>query len=120
VAPGNIDVVNAPAFAGATVVASHPPAQPSLHNRGNGQVHCGRDEATRVAAPSLPTSDGTTSLGADCAVVAAHRKAPSSSKDVLECVATVGAELQHTTVKAKIGFNVRCFEIEVVSENYLW
>ena len=52
------DVIIAPAFAGATVVAGHPPAQLTIYNK-HGKVHRRRDEAARVAAPCVAASDRT-------------------------------------------------------------
>jgi hypothetical protein len=54
---GDRDVINAPAFARATVVAGNPPAQLTVHNK-RGKVHCRRDEAARVAAPCVAASNG--------------------------------------------------------------
>jgi hypothetical protein len=65
------DVINPPAFAGATVVAGHPPAQLTIYNK-SGKVHCRRDEAARVAAPCVAASDGTASSGGDDRVIAAR------------------------------------------------
>ena len=65
------DVINAPAFAGATVVAGQPPAQLTIYDK-SGKVYCRRDEAARVAAPCVAASDGTASSSGDDRVIAAR------------------------------------------------
>ena len=117
-APVDIDIVNAPAFAGATRVAGHPPSQPGLHNRGNGQVHCGRDEATRVAAPSLAASDWTASSRADRAVIATCNKAAANLEDVPIGLSLVNTNLQHSAIESEGWILLRCFEIEIMPECY--
>src|SRR5207249_3257616 len=74
VAPGDVNRVNAPALIDASVVAGHPPAK-SAQRLNRREVHHGRDEAFRVAAPSLTASNWTTPIRADCAVVTAHHEA---------------------------------------------
>ena len=98
-ATSNIDRVNPPALIGATRIASHPPAQPEAGGN-DWQIDHGRDEALRVAAPSLTTCNRTTAIGADCAVIPTHDKAPASCTDILESISTISAKLQHATVKA--------------------
>jgi hypothetical protein len=80
------------------------------------QVHYRRDEAVRVAAPSLTTRNGTAPIGADRAVVAAHDKAAASGKNISKCISTVGAELQHASIETDVGIDLRRFQIEVVLE----
>jgi hypothetical protein len=99
----NIDRVNAPTLVGLAGVAGHSPAQPHLWENKNWQVDHGRDEALRVAAPRLTASNRATAIGADCAVISAHREAPAGSKNVLECISAVSADLQHAAVKAEVG-----------------
>ena len=41
------DVINAPAFAGATVVAGHPPAQLTIYNKRR-KIHYRRDETAEL------------------------------------------------------------------------
>jgi hypothetical protein len=68
---GDRDVIDAPAFTGATVVAGHPPAQLTINNKRR-KVHCRRDETARVAAPCVTASDRTASSGGDYRVIAAR------------------------------------------------
>ena len=98
-ATSNIDGVNTPALIGATRIASHPPAQPEACGK-DWQIDHGRDEALRVAAPSLSTCNRTTAIGADCAGIASANEASASGNNILKCISTVSAELQHATVKA--------------------
>ena len=63
------------------------------------------------------TGDGTTSVGANCAIVTAHDEAAASGKNVLKCISAISAELQHAPVETYIGINIRGFEIEVVPED---
>jgi hypothetical protein len=62
----------------------------------------------------LTTSDRTTPLGANCAVVTANQK--SGGGNFLKGVSTVSALLEHNPVKSDIGINVGGFKIEVVLE----
>ena len=94
-----MDRVNAPALAGAAVIASHPPAQP-LACENHWEVDHSGDEALRVTAPSLTTCNRTTPVSADRPIIATHNEAATDDKNILKCVSTVSADLQHTTVKA--------------------
>jgi hypothetical protein len=58
------------------------------------------------------TSDGTTPIGANCAVVSAPHK--GAGGNFLKRVSTVSAELEHPPVEANIGINIGRFEVEVV------
>jgi hypothetical protein len=117
-ARSNINRVNAPAFAGATGVTGHSPAQPTLDEKpGNGD-HC-RNESTRVAAPSLTSGNRTTPIRANGAIVASHFERATSCKDVLECISTVNADLKHATVETQVGILARRFKIEVVSKGQI-
>ena len=79
------------------------------------QVDHGRDEALRVAAPCLTTSNRTTAIGADGAVIAAHDEAPASGKNILKRISTVSAQLPSTpAVKAEVRILARRFKIEVL------
>jgi hypothetical protein len=98
-ATSHINGVNTPALIGATRIASHPPAQPEACGN-DWQIDHGRDEALRVAAPSLTACNRTTATGADCAVIASANEASASGNNILKCISTVSAELQHATVKA--------------------
>ena len=113
--PGDVDGVHAPAFAGSTSVAGHPPAQPALYNQGR-QIHRGRDEATRVAAPSSTPSNWATPIGADCAVIAAKKEAAARINDVVIGLPLVNADLQHAAVKREIRIHIGRFEIEIMPE----
>jgi len=118
-ARNNVNRINAPALAGAACVAGHSPTQPPLRDP-PGNVHHGRYEPTRVAAPSLTTCNRTTTIGADNAVVAAHLEAATSRKDVLECISTVNADLYHPTVETQVRILARRFNIEVMPQGQLW
>jgi hypothetical protein len=80
------DVINAPAFARATVVAGHPPSQLTIYNKRR-EIHCRRDEAARVAAPCVAASDGTASSSGDDRVVAARIEGAANGRvgNVGEC-----------------------------------
>ena len=80
------------------------------------EVHHTRNEAFRIAAPGLTTCNRATPISANCAVVAPHFERAAGGKDVLECISAIGANLQHTTVKAQIRVHIRCFKIKVVPE----
>lgn len=117
-ATSNVNGINAPAFPGATRIASHPPTQPCAGGK-DWQIDHGRDEALRVTAPSLTTCNWATSIGTNSAAIAAHGEAATCIKDVPECIPTVSADLQHTAVKAQIRIHVRCFKVEVLPERQL-
>ena len=70
----------------------------------------------RIAAPRLATCNGTTPISGNSTVVAAHYKAAAVSKNVLERIATVGAELEHATVEPHIGIGLGRFKVEIVPE----
>ena len=91
-------VVHPPAFAGATSVAAHSPAQ---HSKSKWQIHRRRDKALRVAAPCLKPSNWTAAISADGAVVAAIYEAARG--DVVKRISTVSAVLQHAAVKPEAG-----------------
>jgi hypothetical protein len=115
-APGDIDSVNAPALIGANGVAGHPPPKPTLYTRNKRQVHHGRDEALRVAAPSLTASNRVAPISADCAVIPADQEATARSDNILIRLPLIDADLQHAAVKAEIGIHARRFQVEVVPE----
>ena len=50
------------------------------------------------------------------AVVSAHHEAAASGKDVLECISTISAHLQHAAVEAEIRVQIGGFEIKIVPE----
>jgi hypothetical protein len=60
------------------------------------------------------TGDGTTSVGANCAIVTAHHK--RAGGNFLKCISAISAELEHAPVETYTGINIRCFKIEVVPE----
>jgi hypothetical protein len=119
VAPGDVNRVNAPALIDASGIAGHPPAK-SAERLNRREVHHGRDEAFRVAAPSLTASNWTTPIRADCAVVTAHHEATASGKNVLECVSAVSAEFQHPAVETEVRIWIGGFKIEVLPEGQTW
>jgi hypothetical protein len=119
VTPGDVNRVNAPALIGASGIAGHPPAKPTerLNRR---EVHHGRNEALRIAAPSRTTGNRTTPIRANCAVVTAHHEATANGKNVLECVSAISAELQHPAVETEVRIWIGGFKIEVLSEGQTW
>jgi hypothetical protein len=117
--PGNVDRVNAPTLIGATAVAGHPPTKCTRHKK-KWQVRHGRDEALGVAAPSLTTSNRTTAISADCAVIASHYEAPASCKNILKRISTVSADLQDASVEAEVRVFGRRFKVEILPENQTW
>ncbi len=84
--------VNAPAFAGASVIAGHSPAQPGVSGAER-QVDDGGNEALRIATPRLTACNRTAPISGDSTVVAAHYEAAAYGKNVLKCVSTVRANL---------------------------
>ena len=113
-APGKVHRINAPPFTGAAAITSHAPTQ--CHSGKGRHVDDGRHKPLRIATPRLATCNGTTPISGDSAVVAAHYKAAAVSKNVLERIATVCAELEHATVEPHIGIDLGCFKIEIVPE----
>ena len=65
------------------------------------QVHCGRHEATRVAAPSLAARDGAAAIGADRAGIAAGNKIASHLQDVLVGLSIVETDFQYAAIESK-------------------
>jgi hypothetical protein len=126
-APENIDAVDAPAFAWALVIAGHSPAKPNVGVHSAAQdkrvtrreLHHTRNEAFRIAAPSLTTRYWTAPMSADGSVIAACDEAAASIEDVLECIAAVSAHLQHATVKTQLRILAWRFKIKVVPERQL-
>jgi hypothetical protein len=115
-APGLIDIVNAPTLIGARGIASHPPAEPT-ERLNRWYVHYRRDKTFGVAAPSSTTCDRTTTISADSAVITPHEKASACDKNVLKRISTISAELQHAAVKPESRIRIGCFKIEVVPES---
>jgi len=114
-ARSNINHVNAPAFAGATRVTGHSPAQPTLDaKKGKGDHR--RNESTRVAAPSLTTSNRATAISANRAVIAPHGKGPAGRKNILKRISTISADFKHSAVEAQVRILARRFKIEVLSK----
>ena len=104
VAPDRVSCVNTPTFAGATVVASHPPAKDGTAKLW-WEAHYRRDEATRVAAPRLATGDGTTSSRSDRRVIATCNETASPREDIHKLPTEV-AKFQHAAVKAALQIKV--------------
>ena len=69
-----------------------------------------------VAAPCLTTGYGAATIGCNRAVVSAHREAATNGKDVLKCISTISAHLQHAAVEAEIRVQIGGFEIEIMPE----
>ena len=99
----DINVVDAPAFAGnAAAVTSHPPAQYCIDNASVREIHHPRgvDKTARVSAPCLPApSQGVARATVDRAVVTAENKCATDSEDVLKGQPVIIADLQHPTVE---------------------
>jgi hypothetical protein len=110
----NIGIVNAPAFVGATGVACHSPAQLAQIKR-KWQLHRCRNEALRVAAPSLTTGNGTAAVRADRPVIAAIYEAANRG-DILKCISVVSADLEHAAVKTEVGILTGRLEVKVMPE----
>lgn len=112
-APGDVHGVDAPAFRRATVIASHAPAEPRLClNRWD--LHNGRDEAFRVAAPSLTPRNWAATIIADRAIIASQHEGPAGCKNILKRVSTVSAEFQYAAVEAQVWISIGGFELEIV------
>jgi hypothetical protein len=118
--PGNVDRINAPTLIGATAVAAHPPTKCCTRHKKKWPVHHGRDEALRIAAPSLTTSNRTTAISADGAVVASDHEDPASCKNILKRFSTVSADLQDASVEAEVRVFARRFKVEILPENQTW
>jgi hypothetical protein len=88
----NANRVNAPAFAGASVIAGHSAAQPGVFGAER-QVDDGGNEALRIAAPRLTACNRTAPISGDRTVVAANDEAAAYGKNVLKGVSTVRAHL---------------------------
>jgi hypothetical protein len=114
----NTDRVDAPTLTRATHVAGHSPAQRALDNF-NRQGHDSGNETLRVTAPRSTASDWTSSIGADRAVISAHKKAATGIEDILIRLPLINADLQHGAVEANIRIHVRGFQVEVLSEHQL-
>jgi hypothetical protein len=97
----NVHRVNAPTFTGATVIAGHAPAQ-SNDSETERQVdnRCGK--TLRIAAPRLTTCNRTASVSGDSTVVASNDEAAASCKNILKCISTVSAHLQHASIEPNI------------------
>ena len=81
--------------------------------------HC-TDKSPRITAPSLTTCDRTTPVGADCAVITTDAEAAANGENVLKCISTIKAHLQHTSIEPNVWIHVRRFEIEIVLEGQLY
>jgi hypothetical protein len=114
----NVNRVDAPTFTGATVIAGHAPAQPG-DSETERQVDDRCDKALRIATPGLATCNRTAPITAHCTVITTHDEAAAKSKNVLKCVSTVSAHLQHASIEPNIWVNVRRFEIEILLEAQL-
>src|SRR5882762_1801850 len=104
--------INAPALAGDTAVAAHPPAQNHARAPCHRQVHRGSDKATRGSGPRLTAGKGIAAAGANRAIVTASRKA-GQRENVLKGRSSVGADFQNAAVKPSL-------KIEVIPESYLY
>ena len=80
--------------------------------------HC-TDKAPRITAPRLTTCDRTTPVGADCAVITTDAEAAANGENVLKCISTIIAHLQHSSIEPNVWIHVRRFEIEIVLEEQL-
>ena len=114
----NVNRVNAPAFTGAIVIARHAPAE-SCDSETGWKIDNRGDKALRIATPSLTTSNRTASITADCAVITTHDEAAANGKNVLKCISTVSAHLQHASIESNIWVHFRSFEIEILVKRQL-
>jgi hypothetical protein len=114
----NINRVNAPTFSGATVIAGHAPAQPG-DSETERQVDDRSGKALRIATPCLTACNRTAPITADRAVITTHDEAAANGKNVLKCISTVSAHLQHASVEPNIWVQVRRFEIKILLEDQL-
>jgi hypothetical protein len=80
------------------------------------ELHHTCNEAFRIAAPTLQTSNRTAPVGADRAVIPTHDEA--LRRDVLKRISAIGANLQHATVEAEVGIHIRRLKIKIVAEPY--
>src|SRR6267154_3712285 len=90
--------VNAPAFAGAAVVAGHSPAKSAAWGEEWQVDHC-TDKTPRITAPRLTTCDRTTPVGADRAVITTDAEAAAKGENVWKCMSTIKTHLQHTSIE---------------------
>jgi len=118
-AQSDSNCVDAPAFAGAAVVAGHSPAEPPAWGKEWQGDYC-TDKPPRITAPRLTTCDRTTPVGADCAVITTDAKAAANGENVLKRISTIKAHLQHTSIEPNVWVHVRRFEIEIVLEKQLY
>jgi hypothetical protein len=81
--------------------------------------HC-TDKTPRITAPRLTTCDRTTPVGADCAVITTDAEAAANGENVLKCISTIKAHLQHSSIEPNVWIHVRRFEIEIVLEGQLY
>lgn len=116
-APGLIDIINAPTLIGARVIASHPPPQPT-ERLNRWYVHHRCDKTFGVAAPSPTTGNRTTTISTDGAVIAPYEKAAASCKNILKGSSAVSAELQNAAVETQVRICIGCFKIEIVPESH--
>jgi hypothetical protein len=112
----NVNRINAPTFTGTTVIAGHAPAQPG-DSETERQVDDRSGKALRIAAPGLTACNRTAPITADRAVITTHDEAAANGKNVLKCISTVSAHLQHASIEPNIWVHVRRFEIKIVPEN---
>jgi hypothetical protein len=115
-APSNVDSVNTPTLIGFTRIAGHPPAKPA-GSLNRWKIHHGGDKTFRVTAPSVTTRNRAPTIGADGAVIAAHKEAAASGKNILKRISPVTAELEHAAVIPEVGILARCLKIEVLPES---
>jgi hypothetical protein len=110
--------VNAPAFTGATVIARHAPAE-SCGSKTARQVNNRGDKALRIATPGLTPSNRTAPIGADSTGITTCDEAAANGENVLECIATVSAHLEYSSIEPNIWVHLRCFEIEILMKRQL-
>lgn len=117
-AVSNVNSVDAPPLTGATVIAGHAPAQPG-GSETERQVDDRSGKALRIATPCLTACNRTAPITADCTVITTDDKAAAKRKNVLKCISTVSAHLQHASVEPNIWVHVRRFEIKILLEDQL-
>jgi hypothetical protein len=117
-AQSDSNCVDAPAFAGAAVVAGHSPAEPAAWREEWQGYYC-TNKTPGITAPRLTTCDRTTSVGADCAVITTQIEAAANGENVLKCISTIKTHLQYASIEPNVWVHVRRFEIEIVLEEQL-
>jgi hypothetical protein len=103
--------INSPALPGYAAIAAYPPPQHHVGSPSHPYVYGRRGKATRVPCPCLPASKRVATTAANRAIVTATLKA-ADCENVLECVSTISADLQHAAIEAIL-------HVKIISKRYL-